>query len=68
MKEMKTGLSLVVIRSADVERAKAIYGRLGVQLQEEKHGNGHEHLATEVAGTVFEIYPRGDEPFSLGAC
>ena len=57
---MNTALSLVVIRSADLERAKAFYGRLGVQLQEEKHGNGPEHLAAEIAGTVFEIYPRGD--------
>jgi hypothetical protein len=37
-----------------------------VQLQEEKHGNGPEHLAAEIAGTVFEIYPRGDEPATTG--
>jgi hypothetical protein len=38
-------LSLVVIRSANLERAKAFYSLLGVQLQVEKHGNGPKHRA-----------------------
>jgi lactoylglutathione lyase len=59
-------LSLVVIRSANLERAKAFYSLLGVQLQVEKHGNGPEHLAAAIGGTVFEVYPRGNEPATTG--
>jgi predicted enzyme related to lactoylglutathione lyase len=50
-------LNLVVIRSADLDRAARFYGALGIQFQREKHGSGPEHLAGNVGSVVLEIYP-----------
>src|SRR5260370_42127152 len=50
-------LNLVVIRSADLERAARFYGALGLSFVKEKHGDGPEHYAGEIGPTVFEIYP-----------
>jgi predicted enzyme related to lactoylglutathione lyase len=54
------GLSLVVIRSADLDRAARFYAAVGLHLARERHGTGSEHLAAELRGTVFEVYPLGD--------
>lgn len=50
-------LSLVVLRSADLERAAAFYSRLGLQFSRHRHGNGPEHFSAELPGGVFELYP-----------
>lgn len=50
-------LSLVVLRSPDLERAARFYECLGLQLIRHRHGSGPEHLAAELGGCVFEIYP-----------
>ena len=50
-------LNLVVLRSPDIERAAKFYQHLGLILTRHSHGKGPEHYASEVNGTVFEIYP-----------
>jgi lactoylglutathione lyase len=51
-------LNLLVIRSADIQRAAAFYGHIGLQMALHAHG-GPEHFTSQVDGTVFEIYPLG---------
>jgi Predicted enzyme related to lactoylglutathione lyase len=51
-------LYLIVIRVADVERAKQLYKTLGLAFSREQHGSGPEHFAAVLGGVVFEIYPQ----------
>jgi len=53
-------LNLVVIRSADIDRAVAFYRLLGLEFDKHRHGKGAEHFACESGQAVFEIYPRRD--------
>ena len=50
-------LNLVVIRSADIERAVSFYSCLGLIFEKQRHGAGPQHYASERNGCVFEIYP-----------
>jgi predicted enzyme related to lactoylglutathione lyase len=50
-------LNLVVLRSADLDRAARFYELLGVKFVREQHGSGPEHLACCLGGIVLEIYP-----------
>ena len=59
-------LSLVVIRSTDLDRAARFYAALGVRLLRERHGAGPEHLAAETGGVVFEVYPPGEAGGTAG--
>src|SRR3954452_3920876 len=62
-------LNLVVLRSPDVARAAAFYTRLGLQFSQHRHGSGPEHLAAELPGGVFELYPiAADGASTLGTC
>jgi hypothetical protein len=64
---MIQGLNLVVLRSADVERASAFYSKLGLNFTKHRHGAGPEHYSAELAGAVFELYPQSaDGSSSLG--
>ena len=49
--------NLVVIRSADLERAADFYTALGLSLMRHSHGKGPVHFACENGGLTFEIYP-----------
>lgn len=51
--------NLIVIRSADMDRAAAFYQALGLRFTKHRHGTGPRHYASEVNGFVFEIYPLG---------
>lgn len=53
-------VNLIVIRSPDMDRAKAFYEILGLTFTRHRHGTGPEHLAAESTGFVFEIYPQRD--------
>ena len=58
---MKTAsLSLVVIRSKDIDRAKSFYENLGLSFTKHQHGKGLEHFASTIGDVVFEIYPLRD--------
>lgn len=60
-------LSLVVLRSPDLDRAVAFYSKLGLQFTKHRHGTGPEHFSAELPGAVFELYPQGaDGPSTLG--
>ena len=54
---MTPALNLVVLRSADLERAATFYECLGLQFTRHRHGGGPEHLSAELGGSVFELYP-----------
>jgi catechol 2,3-dioxygenase-like lactoylglutathione lyase family enzyme len=60
-------LSLVVIRSANLERAVQFYRALGLSFIREQHGSGPEHYASVIGSAVFEIYPRDSESRSSAA-
>ncbi len=51
-------LNLVVLRSAEMERAAQFYQALGLEFTRHRHGKGPEHYAAELGALVFEIYPR----------
>ena len=59
-------LNLVVIRSADLERASRFYAALGIACTRERHGGGPEHLAARLGSVIFEVYSQGDGSSSLG--
>lgn len=50
-------LSLVVIRSRDMDKLENFYSALGLTFVRHRHGKGAEHLSATMDGTVFEIYP-----------
>jgi lactoylglutathione lyase len=52
-------INLVVLRVADLERSRRFYECLGVRFARERHAAGPEHLAADLGGTVFELYPDG---------
>lgn len=53
--------NLLVIRSADIDRAVTFYQALGLAFVKHAHGTGPEHFACELADFVFEIYPLDDQ-------
>jgi predicted enzyme related to lactoylglutathione lyase len=56
-------LSLVVIKSANVEAARDFYSLLGLSFVEEQHGNGPPHFSATVGSLVLEVYPgQGNVP------
>ena len=51
-------ISLIVIRSVDMARARRFYESIGLSFGDEQHGTGPAHLsATDPSGFVFELYP-----------
>ena len=60
-------LNLVVLRARDPEQVCRFYGALGLQFVTERHGNGPVHHASDISGSVLEIYPRqNDEATTIG--
>jgi lactoylglutathione lyase len=57
-------LNLVVLRTLDIKRAGEFYTQLGFKFNQHRHGNGPEHLAAELPGSVFELYPIADRSLS----
>ena len=59
-------LNLVVIRSADIDRAVRFYQALGLIFAKHRHGTGPDHFSSDMSGVVFEIYPlpEGQPPTS----
>lgn len=50
-------LNLLVLRSSDIERARAFYACFGMTFARHAHGAGPEHYGHEDDAGVFEIYP-----------
>ena len=57
---MSIALNLLVLRVSDLEHSRQFYEAMGITFAIEKHGEGPEHLAAELSGCVFELYPQGD--------
>ncbi|MGH7435463.1 MAG: VOC family protein [Polyangiaceae bacterium] len=53
-----SALTLVVLRCADLDRARQFYEALGLVLVAERHGTGPLHYSTCIGGAVLELYPR----------
>ena len=53
-------LKLLVLRTPQVDRLWAFYQALGIEMAEEKHGNGPVHYAGKVGDVVLEVYPLPD--------
>ena len=51
-------LSLLVLRSPDMERAVTFYRALGLEFTLHAHGTGPQHYTAEMGALVFEIYPQ----------
>lgn len=50
-------LSFLVLRYADLERAKNFYASLGFELAKERHGQGPVHYAFQAGAILIELYP-----------
>ena len=50
-------LSLVVLKTREVDSLRRFYNALGVELTEEQHGKGPLHFAGPVGDVVLELYP-----------
>jgi hypothetical protein len=53
-------LKLLVLKTSQVDRLRAFYRYLGIDLTEERHGTGPLHHAGQVGDVVLEIYPLPD--------
>ena len=53
------GISLVVIKTTDIEKLAGFYEGLGLEFTKHRHGKGPTHYCYEFerTGLVFEIYP-----------
>lgn len=57
------GLGLVVLRTAQMSRARGFYEAVGLGFVEEQHGGGPVHLAATLpSGMVLELYPATGDP------
>jgi lactoylglutathione lyase len=50
-------LSLIVLRSANMDATLKFYQALGLTFVQEQHGSGPVHFSCELGKTVLEIYP-----------
>ena len=50
-------ISLLVLRTAQMDKSLAFYRALGLIFVEEKHGSGPVHYSTQIGSIVMEIYP-----------
>lgn len=55
--ENSPALSLLVLKSRQVEQVLAFYQTLGLEFVEERHGEGPLHYAAKLGNVVFELYP-----------
>jgi lactoylglutathione lyase len=54
-------LKLLVLKTRQVDKLRFFYQTLGIELGEERHGNGPVHYAGEIGEAVLEIYPLPDD-------
>ena len=53
----EVGLSLLVLKTRQVDKLREVYGTLGINFTQERHGRGPVHYAGRLGDVVFEIYP-----------
>jgi lactoylglutathione lyase len=54
-------LTLLVLKTRQVEQLRMFYQTLGFDLVEEQHGKGSVHFAGRAGDTVIEVYPLPDD-------
>src|SRR5436309_13895318 len=54
-------LTLLVLKTRQVEQLRRFYQALGIALAEEQHGKGPVHFAGRVGNVVIEVYPLSDD-------
>jgi lactoylglutathione lyase len=54
-------LTLLVLKTRQVEQLRLFYQTLGIELAEEQHGKGPIHFAGRVGDVVIEVYPLADD-------
>jgi hypothetical protein len=54
-------LRLLVLKTPRVDRLRAFYQALGVELAEEQHGSGPRHYSGKIGDAVLETYPLPEE-------
>ena len=54
-------LSLIVLKTRQVDNLRTFYTSLGIHLTAEQHGKGPIHYAGRVGDVVLEIYPLPDD-------
>lgn len=59
-------MNLIVLRSSDIDRAAEFYSQMGMLFTKHRHGRGPEHYTSSINGFVFELYPLGDHPPTIG--
>lgn len=57
---MGADLTLLVLRSPDIDAARRFYESLGLLWQEERHDLGPTHYSCQLGATLFELYPAKD--------
>jgi predicted enzyme related to lactoylglutathione lyase len=58
-------LTLLVLKTRQVERHLTFYNALGIELAEEQHGKGPVHYAGRLGELVLELYPLSDDGSSV---
>lgn len=53
----KVSMRLLVLKTSQVDRLRAFYQALGLELAEERHGSGPTHFAGQVGDAILELYP-----------
>lgn len=54
-------LTLLVLKTRQVEQLRLFYQTLGIALVEERHGTGPVHFAGRAGDVVIELYPMPDD-------
>lgn len=54
-------LTLLVLKTRQVEVLRLFYQTLGIELAEERHGMGPVHFAGRAGDVVLEVYPLPDD-------
>lgn len=54
-------LTLLVLKTRQIEQLRLFYRTLGVELAEEQHGKGPVHFAGRAGDVVMEVYPLPDD-------
>lgn len=60
-------LTLLVLKTRQIEQLRRFYQALGIELAEEQHGRGPVHFAGRAGGVVIEVYPLQNEDTPVDA-
>lgn len=50
-------LRLLVLKTRQVDKLRAFYQAIGIDLHQEQHGSGPIHFAGQLGDVVLEVYP-----------